>query len=337
MLASSLPSTVASTHLDSDQLRFDTLRSPTSTPLFKICITAIPGRKMRALDSVKFARRDQTEKDAGEFHKPHESNTLDSPASENPSIAPQTPPDGGLLAWSQVLACHLITMNTAGYSNAFGFFQAYYSTVLQESPSHISWVGSIQAFLVLFVGVFSGRAVNAGYYYHVAVTGLVLQLIGVFMTSLVSEYWQLLLAQGICQGLAGGLVLTPTMAVVATYFSSKRAVAMSGASSGSATGGVIFTLVAQQLLPRLGIGWTIRIMGFVFLANTIIAVTLVKPRNVSRAAGASVTFYFPNDAWFSFFGLGMFSVMLGLYFAYYYVSQTCPTHLHSLNAATTDF
>ncbi len=292
---------------------------------------------MRELDLINLSRRGQSEKDAGEFLQPHENNALDSPVSESPSIAPQPPPDGRLLAWSQVLACHLITMNAAGYSNAFGFFQAYYGTALHESPSHISWVGSIQAFMLLFVGVFSGRAVDTGYYYHVAVTGLVLQLIGVFMTSLVSKYWQLLLTQGICQGLGGGLVLTPTMAVVATYFSTKRAVAMSGASSGSATGGVIFPLIAQQLLPRLGIGWTIRIMGFVFLANAIIAITLVKPRNISRTAGASVTFYFPNDAWFSLFGLGMFSAMLGLYFAYYYVSQTCPTHLHSLNTATTNF
>ena len=138
-------------------------------------------------------------------------------------------------------------MNAAGYSNAFGFFQVYYGTALQESPSHISWVGSIQAFMLLFVGAFSGRAVDAGCYHHVAGTGLVLQLAGVFMTSLVSKYWQLLVTQGICQGLGGGLVLTPIMAVVATYFSTKRAVAISGASSGSATGGVIFPLIAQQL------------------------------------------------------------------------------------------
>ena len=93
--------------------------------------------------------------------------------------------------------------------------------------------------MLLSVGAFSGRAADAGYYYHVATTGLVLQLVGVFMTSLVSRYWQLLLTQGICQGLGR------TMAIVATYFSTKRAVAIFGASSGSATGGVIFPLIAQ--------------------------------------------------------------------------------------------
>lgn len=65
------------------------------------------------------------------------------------------------------------------------------------------------------------------------------------MTSLVSEYWQLMLAQGICQGLGSGLVLTPTTAVVATYFSKRRAVAMCGVSSESAIGGVIFPLIAR--------------------------------------------------------------------------------------------
>ena len=67
-------------------------------------------------------------------------------------------------------------------------------------------------------------------------------------------------------------------------------------------------------------------MGFVFLANAIIAIKLFKTRNLPRTAVTSVAFYFPKDAWFSLFGLGMFSVMLCLYFAYYYVSHTSTKH-----------
>ena len=57
---------------------------------------------------------------------------------------------------------------------------------------------------------------DAGYYRHVASAGLGLQVLGVFMTSLVTNYWQLLLAQGICQGLGNGLVFTLTVALVST-------------------------------------------------------------------------------------------------------------------------
>lgn len=45
-----------------------------------------------------------------------------------------------------------------GIVNMFGAFQTFYETDLlsHESPSNISWIGSIQAFLLLLVGVFTG-------------------------------------------------------------------------------------------------------------------------------------------------------------------------------------
>ena len=255
-------------------------------------------------------------------------------SSANSSDLPTThqpPPDGGLLAWSQVFAGHLVAINATGYTNTFGFFLSYYTSALQESPSNISWVGSIQGFIILFIAAWTGGAVDAGYFYHLAVTGLILQLIGIFMTSLVTEYWQLMLAQGICQGLGSGLVLTPAMTVVATYFSTKRAVAMCLVSSASATGGVIFPLIARQLLGPLGIGWTVRVIGFVCLADAAIALAILKPRAVPRKGGAWIALDSFRDAWYSLFAFAMFMVMLGLYFVYYYVS---PSPFHQIGIYT---
>ena len=56
------------------------------------------------------------------------------------SIDPGPPPDGGLLAWTQVLMGHLIVFNTWGYINSFGVFQTYYVATLGHPPSDISWV-----------------------------------------------------------------------------------------------------------------------------------------------------------------------------------------------------
>ena len=252
--------------------------------------------------------------------------SLDPPTSSAlPKALPQ-PPDGGLLAWSQVLAGHLVAFNSWGYVNSFGFFQAYYTSSLKQSPATISWVGGIQIFLMMFIGTFSGRALDAGYYYYVAVPGLALQILGIFMTSLINTYWQLVIAQGICQGLGSGLAFTPTMALVSTYFTTKRAIAVCGMSSGTATGGVIFPIIARQLLHRVGIGWTIRIMGFVFLANAAIALVLIRPTPMSRKKGPLVELKSFLDPWYSLFSLGMLLVVLGLYFTYYYVSCLRLTH-----------
>ena len=246
--------------------------------------------------------------------------TAVAPAFSIPPKALPPPPDGGLLAWSQVLAGHLVAFNSWGYVNSFGIFQAYYTTSLSQSPSTISWVGGIQIFLMMIIGTFSGRALDAGYYHYVAVPGLVLQVVGVFVTSLATRYWQLLIAQGICQGIGSGLAFTPTMALLSTYFTTKRALAVCGMSSGTATGGVVFPIIARQLLHRVGIGWTIRVMGFVFLANAAIALALIRPRPMARKGGSLVEFRSFMDPWYSLFSLGMLLVVLGLYFVYYYVS-----------------
>ena len=232
----------------------------------------------------------------------------------------EQPPDGGLVAWSQVLAGHLVAFNSWGYVNSFGLFQAYYTSTLGQSQSAISWVGGIQICLMMLIGTFSGRALDAGYYQYVAIPGLALQILGIFMTSLCTRYWQLLLAQGICQGVGSGLVFTPTMALVSTYFSTKRSVAVCGMSSGTATGGIVFPIIARQLLDKVGIGLTVRVMGFVFIANSAIALALIRPRRMVRKEGPIVEVRSFLDPWYSLFSLGMFLVVLGLYFAYYYVS-----------------
>lgn len=227
--------------------------------------------------------------------------------------------DGSFLAWSQVVAGHLVAFNSWGYVNSFGIFQAYFETTLNQSPSAISWIGSIQLFLTLFIGTFSGRALDAGYYRYVVFTGLGLQILGVFMNSIIKQYWQLLLAQGICQGLGNGLAFTPTLALVSIYFVKRRAVAVSCMTCGTATGGIVFPLVARQLLNRVGFSWTIRTMGLIMLVNSAIIVALARVRQSSSNKGPLIELKAFADLWYSLFGLGLLLALLGLYFGYYYV------------------
>lgn len=81
------------------------------------------------------------------------------------SFNPGPPPDGGLRAWVTVATGHLVIMNTWGYINSFGVFQTYYATELGLPPATISWIGSIQVFLLFFIGTFTGRITDAGVSY----------------------------------------------------------------------------------------------------------------------------------------------------------------------------
>lgn len=237
------------------------------------------------------------------------------------SIDPGPPPDGGLEGWTQALMAHLIVFNTWGYINSFGVFQTYYVGALGHPPSDISWVGSVQIFLLFFVGTFSGRATDYGLFRLTFIVGSIFQLIGVFMTSLSTKYWQLFLAQGICTGLGNGLVFCPALSLLSTYFSKKRSLAIGIGASGSATGGLVFPVIVQQLLPKIGFPWTVRVIGFVMLAVQAVTIAFTKPRLPPRKTGALVEWSAFKEIPYLLFSIGMFLNFWGLYFAFYYIGS----------------
>lgn len=195
---------------------------------------------------------------------------------------------------------HITVFCTWGFINGFGVFQTHYVEAMQATPSAVSWIGSVQTFLLFFVGTFTGRALDAGmfhaflchhspltpagYFYTVYRAGTVLILVGIFTTSVATNYWQVLLAQGICCGLGAGLMFCPTVALTSTYFSSRRSLALGIGATGSATGGIVIAVIVQRLLPKVGFGWTVRVIGFVLVVllgmSNIILRARVKPRKV---------------------------------------------------------
>ncbi|KAI9375883.1 major facilitator superfamily domain-containing protein [Aspergillus egyptiacus] len=240
---------------------------------------------------------------------------------ESPSKAPGIgdAPDGGITAWLQVLCGHLIVFNVWGFVNSYGIFQSYYTTALNRNAADISWVGSIQIFFVYFLGTFSGRAMDAGYLRTTLVVGLFLQLLGVFMTSLATSYWQLLLSQGICQGIGDGLLFCPIVALMSTYFTRKRTIAISISACGAATGGLVFPAIAQTLLHRIGFAWTVRVMGFVLMFNAVVILACVRQRLPPRKLGPLVEIKAFADLPYTLFAVGMFFCFWAVYYAYSYV------------------
>ncbi|KAK2813254.1 hypothetical protein FQN49_008321, partial [Arthroderma sp. PD_2] len=248
--------------------------------------------------------------------------SLDDTASKLEDIAdlPNEAPDGGLAAWTQAVMAHLVMFNTWGFANSFGIFQSYYSETLGRSRADIAWIGSIQIFLIFSIGTFSGRAIDAGYCRTLLISGLFLQLLGVFMTSVSTSYWQIFLAQGVCLGLGNGLIYCPTISLVSTYFHKKRAMAMAITSGGGATGGIIFPLVAQQLLPKVGFPWTMRVIGFIMLSNASVVIALMRGRLPPRKSGPIVEWSAFRELPYVLFCIGSFLNSWAVYFAYSYIS-----------------
>ncbi|GKU06868.1 peptide chain release factor 1 [Fusarium langsethiae] len=233
----------------------------------------------------------------------------------------ETPPDGGSQAWLQVVTGHLVMFNSWGYFISFGIFQPHYESEFSLPPSTVSWIGSLQVCLIFFIGTFSGRAFDAGYYRTALVVGLFLQILGIFMTSIASAYWQVLLAQGICQGLGNGVLFAPTIANMSTYFTRKKTIAISAAACGAATGGMVFPLIAQQLLPKIGFRWTVRVMGLVVIVVSAIVLMLARTRLKARKAGPVVEWAAFKEPSYVLFAVAMFFTLWPTWISYNYARQ----------------
>ncbi|KAL4863929.1 hypothetical protein BDV12DRAFT_201646 [Aspergillus spectabilis] len=189
------------------------------------------------------------------------------PVQESPAPSPALPKEGGVRGWMQVFGTLFILFNIWGLAFAFGSFQSFY--VLDFLPhvgtSAISWVGTIQSWLLIIGGLVSGPLFDLGYYRIMIIVGSFLSVFGIMMLSLAHEYYQILLSQGICAGLGFGLLYIPSITLVSRSFVRKRALALGVSTAGAPAGGVIYTLMFEQLLPRVGFPWTVRIIGFVML------------------------------------------------------------------------
>ncbi|WFD20853.1 hypothetical protein MCAP1_003107 [Malassezia caprae] len=232
---------------------------------------------------------------------------------------PEETPDGGLRGWLQVLGAHLLVLNGWGYMTSFGIFEPYYVQTLNHSPSDIAWIGSIEIFFLFAMSIFAGRASDAGYTRPLIALGVCLQMVGVFTTSVCKEFWQVLLAQGICQGIGNGLAFTPAYSVVSSYFKTNRVMAMCLTSCGTSTGGLIFPAIAETLLPSIGFGWTVRVMGFVMLFNGVVAVLLIRPHVPPRRDGPLLELSIIKEPTFALYTLGSFFAFWGNFVAYFFV------------------
>lgn len=109
-----------------------------------------------------------------------------------------------------------------------------------------------------------------------------------FTTNRNIEYYQIFLSFSILSGIGSSLLITPSMACVAHWFMKRRGLATGIAFIGAGIGGVIFPLMIQSLLPRVGWGWSIRILGFVLLVLCAISIAFCRSR-ISPRKGAETT------------------------------------------------
>lgn len=105
-----------------------------------------------------------------------------------------------------------------------------------------------------------------------------MHVFGLMMTSISTEYYQFVLAQGICSPIGASAIFYAGMSCVTTWFFHRRALALGITATGSSFGGVIFPIMVERLVQEVGFGWAMRISTFLILFMLIIANLTVKSR-----------------------------------------------------------
>ncbi|KAG6334754.1 hypothetical protein ID866_4331 [Astraeus odoratus] len=215
------------------------------------------------------------------------SDALDIPSSEAATPAPPTFPEGGLQAWLTIFGGFMIVFCTFGTVQSFGVYQDYYTRVFLNGhvASDISWIGSMQTFLLFAGGLPSGKWFDDGYFHHCIASGSLIYLFSIFMLSLAQphQYYQVFLAQGVGMGIGMGLLFLPAISVTSHYFRRRRTAAMGVVLSGSSVGAVVYPILLNNLFnKKVGFAWGVRTAAFIDLALLLTANFLMKTRLPSR-------------------------------------------------------
>jgi predicted MFS family arabinose efflux permease len=165
----------------------------------------------------------------------------------------------------------------------------------------------------MIIGIISGVLFDSGYFYALLPVGTFLITLGMMMISLSSEYYQVLLAQGVCVGIGTGCLFIPSITILPQYFKRKRALANGIAASGSSIGGVLFPVIFYQLEGKIGFPWTIRVMGLLSLVTCTISISVMRLRFRPQDKRALLQVSAFKESQYSLFCLACFLGFLGFY------------------------
>ena len=162
-------------------------------------------------------------------------------------------PDGGFEAWTVVLGGWCCLFCSFGWINCVGIFQDYYQTHQLKSypPSTVAWIPSLEIFMMFFGGTFMGKVFDSYGPRYLLLGGTFFHVFGLMMVSLSSQYYQFLLAQGICSAVGASAIFYAANNSIATWFFRKRALAFGIMSSGSSLGGVVMPWVFPFFLSTM--------------------------------------------------------------------------------------
>lgn len=189
-------------------------------------------------------------------------------------------PEGGLKAYSVVFGSFMGLIPVFGLINSMGAIESYLSKnqLASVKSSTVSWIFSIYLSISFFSCIFAGGYFDRNGSKNLIFFGTILYVGGLFALADCKAIWQFILALSVLSGLGTGILMTPLVSVVATWFNRKRALATSIATAGGSVGGIFMPPMLRKLYAEVGFHWAIRILAFICLACLIFSLFLCRER-----------------------------------------------------------
>ncbi|TPX31763.1 hypothetical protein SmJEL517_g04991 [Synchytrium microbalum] len=189
------------------------------------------------------------------------------------------PPDGGLQAWTIVASSFLIHFLCWGNAYSWGVYQRYLvSNGLYGNTVSLAALGSSQTGVIFLLGMPIGIMTSRYGFRRLIQIGAVCFGSGYIFASFGTEYWHLFLSQGVLAPIGIALCFFPSITIASQWFTTKRAIATGIAVSGTGLGGLVYSVMIEAMLEKLGFQWTIRIVGIYSVVLLLLVSMLIKQR-----------------------------------------------------------
>ncbi|CAF94431.1 unnamed protein product, partial [Tetraodon nigroviridis] len=184
-------------------------------------------------------------------------------------------PDGGW-GWAVAAAFFVVEICTYGILKGLGVFLQDLMEEFGESNSRVSWVISISAFIFTVTAPLSTLLSNHFGYRPVVMMGGLLISLGTISSAFSTSITEMYITVGLISGLGYCLTFLPTVTLLAQYFSKRRALVTSIASSGESFALFAFAPALTALKEHIGWRHCLVILG-VFQASVIGCGLLLRP------------------------------------------------------------
>jgi sugar phosphate permease len=156
-------------------------------------------------------------------------------------------------AWIVAFVTFLVLLVTAGIRATPGVLMVPLENEFGWSSASISAAVAINIALFGLIGPFAASSMDRWGLRRLVLCALALLACSVYLTSLMTAQWQLVLLWGVCVGSATGVTAMVLAAVVANrWFERQRGLVLGGLTAANATGQLLFLPALARLLEQHG-------------------------------------------------------------------------------------